>query len=722
MRYAFKPDHMEASGVLAVRPSTTHTSRKTIRMQINDLYSDKPGAIVREITSNADDSHRRAKQERPFYVHVPTALEPEFYVRDFGCGMTDEVMEEVYIVIGLSDKDHSDEETGMWGLGSKTPFGYADQYTISCYDGETVRHYGYGIADDGIPTLYTLAIEPSTEPRGVRIGLAVEAQDFHLFEEAVRFSAVAHEGRFEHNLGEIDLGSLAYKGEGWQAYTESPLVKKTSSYLSTQSWWVRQGSVLYPITDSQITLPRDSRGSWASQRVYILDCPIGTVRMTPSREALQYDAEVVAYLKGRIEQVTEEIGQAVEEATKDIVSLVDYFEKVAELAPSFVTRKFTHPLTGAKSPVIPLGYPSLIFKAVRSSHSSEWVFDLPASIDLRHHALNRSYPLLLLEDVTPLLDPSRGAEDASPGATGWLSRSEVRRVSRFVRHYLESRGMTGALVVCNAGWSDDYIEAVATQADQRRLVVERVTFDDLRAAVPRRVAPPTPAVKTPPIRGLALAKGAGEQKPVYEIKAADKGIAWVSSDEYRRQAGPLFKLARRAGIEALYIAAKGDVQDRVIDAGHPHLTETLESLFAERGWTLTTHEYMRVGFPTSYSNKLMDFLRKLKEVSPAQYDRLAGAVGAFSSVAAGLADYIGRPLVVLSEDEQRVMEALMPSSKDTPPESLVAAKTIYDKIASAYSNPSTKFISELTPTASRAEDYVSAAIMIQTLVPPTEKH
>ncbi|USN14165.1 hypothetical protein KABACHOK_03290 [Brevundimonas phage vB_BpoS-Kabachok] len=715
MRYAYKPDHMEASGVLAVRKSSTHTSRKTIRMQINDLYSDKVGAIVREITANADDSHRRAGQERPFYVHVPTALEPEFFVRDFGCGMTDQVMEEVYIVIGLSDKDESDAETGMWGLGSKTPFSYADQYTITCFDGETARHYGYGIADDGIPNLYTLAIEPSDEPCGVRIGLAVEAQDFHLFETAVKHSAVAHEGRFEHNLGEIKTGSVAYQGAGWTALSEAPL---TGASTYNDTWWVRQGCVVYPLKDSQITLPQSSRMD--GRLAYILDCPIGSVRMTPSREALQYDAEGVEYLKARIESVKAEIGDAVHEATKDIVSVVDYFEKVAKLKPSFLQRNFTHPLTGLTTSALHLGWPSLLYSAERRA-SGEWAFDMPGALDLRFTRTDHRR-VFILDDIQPLLDPSRGEKDAKTGDTKWLTRSELRRVSRFVRHFLESKRINNAYLVCNVDWSDEFIQAFSHQKGHPVAAFERLSFEDLRAAVPRRVAPPTPAAATPPIRGLALAKAAGEQKPVFSVHEANEKYAWVASDEYRKQAGALFKLARKAGVEALYIAAEGDAQKQVIDAGHPHLSVFLEKMFTRAGWTMATHEFVRLTFPSDYSNKTSEFLRMLKQVNPEQYDRLAKGDGVYSELATALSKVIAKPLVPLTDDERRVMETLLPKPEIKVTKKLQAAKVLYNSLESHYYNPTSKFVSELKLTKDRAEDYVSAILALQSIIPPTARH
>lgn len=716
LRYAHTPDFMEASGALAVRKSSTHTSRKTIRMQINDLYSDKADAIVREITANADDSHRRAEQDRPFYVHCPEPLQPEFYVRDFGCGMTDQVMEDIYIVIGLSDKDDSDAETGMWGLGSKTPFAYADHYTITCYDGETARHYGYGIANDGIPNLYTLAIEPSTEPRGVRIGLAIESKDFHLFETAIRKAAVAHEGKFEHNLGNLNLGEVIYEGEDWKAYSGSPLEVKNT--YAQQRWWVRQGSVLYPIADARITIPHDGRLS--GSRTYILDCPIGAVRMTPSREALQYGEEEVAYLKGRIEAVSAEIGDAIYEATKDIVSVVDYYERVAKLKPEFVKREFVHPATGLKSVLMPMGYPQALLTA-KKGNGGEMEFDTPAQLDLRFTG-GRSNLIFALKDIGPLLDPSRGDQDTSEGVQRWLTRSEMRRVGRFLRHYMEHKGVQSATIACNVDWSADFITAITTQGGGVVARVEALTFDDLRAVVPRRVAPPTAPKDSTPIRGLALAKAAGEQKPVYEVQAPTPTTAWVSSDEYRKQAGPIFKLARKAGLESLYIAAVGDAQKQITDAGHPHLSVMLEAMFKKAGWNMRVHEYVRLHFRSGYTTKVVDFLLALKGAAPEQYDRLAQGEGAISDIAARLSKYMDKPLIQFSDEERKVLEVLLPDLDKTVPKALTQAYKLYGALASYYENPTMKFISELKVKTSNAESYVSAVLALQTLIDPTQRH
>ena len=50
------------------------------------LYTNKPYAIVRELSTNCLDAHKLNGQTRPFEVKVPTRLDPRFVIRDFGPG------------------------------------------------------------------------------------------------------------------------------------------------------------------------------------------------------------------------------------------------------------------------------------------------------------------------------------------------------------------------------------------------------------------------------------------------------------------------------------------------------------------------------------------------------------------------------------------------------------------------------------------------------------
>ena len=62
----------------------------------NQLYSDKVLAVIREYSTNAVDAHIEVgKGDVPIKVTLPTALTPEFTVRDFGRGLTEEHIGEI---------------------------------------------------------------------------------------------------------------------------------------------------------------------------------------------------------------------------------------------------------------------------------------------------------------------------------------------------------------------------------------------------------------------------------------------------------------------------------------------------------------------------------------------------------------------------------------------------------------------------------------------------
>lgn len=705
MIVANEVDVLETGGALSVHESSIKLSRKTFRMHIDSIYSDKIGAPVRELPANAFDSHKRAKQDQPFFVHCPTVIDPRFYVRDRGIGMTQDTMQNVYIVLGESDKEETDEEVGMWGLGSKSPFAYADQYNITCYDGVEARHYGYGINERGVPTLYLMSIEPCTEPRGVQVGFAVESKDFDAFKAAIEKVAIAHGNAFESNIPLKPMGEVVFEGQDWQAY------KNSHELLGrAQHWFARQGCVLYPIEAQQVSTPND----YQSKLTYIIDCPIGTIKMTPSREAIEYKPEVVEYLKGRVEALVTEVKNAVWESVKGIDSVIDFFATIEKIKPNFVSGPFEHPLTGLTSPDLKPQWPTLFFEA-KFSAASRWEFSTPSSLALSTVKRTRIY---LLDDVSPLLDPSR-----DPSGTVGLSKSEVRRISRFTRSYLEEHKETDALFLMNSAWTPEFRAACLPHVE----FVE-ITFDSLRDAVPKRVAPPKIDAK-PPIRGLALAKSAGDQKPVFEIKGDEKNVAWVSSEQYRRQSSALFKIGQRFEITSLYIAAP-DAQKLMSEAGVVHLRDAIDRGLAKNDLSFADWYFAKDKLSSYQIKAFVEFLRLLAKLAPDSYDKLAAAKGEFSTIALGVRRLLKATEVApLADEEKKALDSLIIDDAGravTPPvpADLVgfeaAMKVISDN---GYSNPTCKFVQAIITVKDVAQlkRTSQALIAIQKLIPPSEK-
>lgn len=710
MRIDVAVEKLETGGVLGQWQSSIETNRKTFRMNIDDIYSDKIGSIVREITANAWDSHKRAGQTSPFFVHCPTYLKPEFFVRDYGVGMTQEIMEKVYIILGKSDKDQSDDEVGMWGLGSKSPFAYGDQYEISCYDGVEVRHYGFGISDEGFPTLYLMNVEPCDEPCGVRVGFSVAASDFPLFEAAIVHASIAHDGAFESNIPLKGIGEVAYQGADWNCYIDTPL--NPNGY--TNVWYARQGCVLYAISAQQVTLPTDY-GNGKRSQAYVIDCPIGTVRMTPSREAIQYDPEVVAYLKERVAQVITELEQSVWEAVRDIKSVTDFFDTITRIKPSFVDGKFTHPATGLTEAVVKNTWPGVFFEAALN-HTGRWEFKVVPSIALKDFRRE----IIVVDDIKPLLDPSRDTTE-DPQTNQWLSKSEVRRISRFTRAYLEKVERKNIMFFMNLAWSEEFWEACFPLVK-----VEKINFETLRESVPRRVVPPKEA-SLPPIKGLALAKSAGEQKPVFEVQAptADEPltVAWVSSEQYRRQATALFKVGRRFNLTALYIAAP-QAQHHL--TGIPHLRDYITTAMGPEAFDDWYHARDKL---SHYSVKpYLGYLSKLLKEAPEAYDVLAEAPGEFSAIAKAAKRLLLSPLPDLNDDEKKAIDTIIEgdgtATITTPKDVETLSKLITALSNQHYYNPTCKFATNLdnVKTTERLIAASEALVYLQALIPPTDKY
>ena len=74
-------------GVTSEANFQINASPQAFRILSSGLYSDKITAVLREIACNAVDAHVAAgKADEPIEVKLPTALDPSFYIKDWGTG------------------------------------------------------------------------------------------------------------------------------------------------------------------------------------------------------------------------------------------------------------------------------------------------------------------------------------------------------------------------------------------------------------------------------------------------------------------------------------------------------------------------------------------------------------------------------------------------------------------------------------------------------------
>ena len=172
--------NVEKSGNFEETQYTIEGSAKAFMVLSDKLYSNKPLAVLRELSTNAYDSHVEAGcADKPFEVHLPTRLSPFVYVRDFGTSMTHDQCMKLYTTYFLSTRNDSNDAIGCLGLGSKAPFAYADSLTVETFlNGEKRIYSGYRNSD-GKHSFSLIETVATDEPNGIKVCVAVKESDAH---------------------------------------------------------------------------------------------------------------------------------------------------------------------------------------------------------------------------------------------------------------------------------------------------------------------------------------------------------------------------------------------------------------------------------------------------------------------------------------------------------------------------------------------------------------
>lgn len=279
------------------------TSRKAFQI-LSDLYSDKPLAIVRELGCNAADSMVAAgKKDQPFHIHLPNTLEPWITIQDFGTGISHENVYEIYSTYFESTKTKTNDQIGCLGLGSKSPFCYTDNFTVTSIHKGEKRIYNAFFSEQSLPTIALMSTEATTESDGVAIQIPVRASDFNNFQSAVVKAFRFFEVKPTISGGTVDYGlkSPIFSGSDWAFYEE------IRGYYNSS--YAIMGGVAYPIDSNQID---DSDYYMLLRNGLVMNFNIGELDFAPSREALSYCDLTKSAIKAKLDKVIKELPTNIE--------------------------------------------------------------------------------------------------------------------------------------------------------------------------------------------------------------------------------------------------------------------------------------------------------------------------------------------------------------------------------------------------------------------------
>ena len=304
------------SGNLSAMKVNENKTAKLFHMMSSTLYTDKYMSILRELCSNARDSHAEAGNlDTPFAVIAPSHDNLFLTVSDVGTGITYEKAKRTILEFLSSTKDEgqdADKFVGGWGIGAKVPRAYTDNYQVHLRK-DGVEWIVQIINDAaGLPFEILMAEHKTTKPDGV--DFVVPIQPVHVsqwrskveaYMQTTNYNLIAYMGK-----GEVIKPHKPYRSFDFEGFSLD--VKDDYSY--NKNFKVIYGGMQYPIPEALgvSELERDIyKKVQSGMTLYLRFDEANSLRCGLSREQLEVDEGNKYKVYQALLQISDELDKCV---------------------------------------------------------------------------------------------------------------------------------------------------------------------------------------------------------------------------------------------------------------------------------------------------------------------------------------------------------------------------------------------------------------------------
>ena len=260
----------------------------------SQIYSCKISAVVREIAVNAIDSHAEAGcPERPIVVTLPSRFNSTFKVRDFGTGMSEDTILNLYAYFGSSSKRETNLQAGFLGIGKVSPLSYGESFILCSFFNSVKNTYNIYVDSNNLSQIAKLASEPTAEENGVEIQVSVKDHDISAFHDKAlkifsyfKVHPIVNGATLDYSEKDPIL-----KGNGWSIY------RGESQSIAIM------GSIAYPIADHF----DDRNISNVLSCGIRINFEIGEISVSASRESLEYNSRTKKVILDKLKVIVAEV-------------------------------------------------------------------------------------------------------------------------------------------------------------------------------------------------------------------------------------------------------------------------------------------------------------------------------------------------------------------------------------------------------------------------------
>ena len=269
---------------------------------LRNNYSDTMLATMREIIANAIDVSNGKKVD----VQLPTRIEPNFIVRDYGTGLSEDDMMGLYTKYGKSTKRGSNNAIGGFGIGRFAPLSYTESFVVISINGDSKTSYSIRVDENDDTVVSRLCSESNSgEANGIYVQVPIENQhieNFNLkfknFSRYLRDNLNVKNNSFDYIEPEISCDVFDFFEDSSDYYY------RTSQHAECNNPHILMGGIMYPVN-------RHDYKNFVKGLVYKAD--IGEFKLHHSREALEYNNSTVE----KLEKASDRIAAALQKRIKD---------------------------------------------------------------------------------------------------------------------------------------------------------------------------------------------------------------------------------------------------------------------------------------------------------------------------------------------------------------------------------------------------------------------
>lgn len=298
---------------------TDDTAPRIMRDFSDKMYTLKELAIVREYLTNAADAMTQAGLPiSDIIVSLPTLDDMTFRVRDFGAGLAEDKIVNVYCVFGASDKRNSNAYNGMFGYGCKAGFACADSFTVTSWiNGEKSIYQCVKGDATTAPYVFLISRTASDEPSGIEVAVPIAENKRYTFHStAAVFFQYWPVLPIIKNLSEAEMNNLTtfrstaptLEGKGWEIRggCRSPRGVVYMGYVSYLINW----DVLY----NKVSYNSKTRVLFEliKQNNVVLFFNIGEITFGTNREGLEYTDETIKSVTERVNDIFDTIHKSIQ--------------------------------------------------------------------------------------------------------------------------------------------------------------------------------------------------------------------------------------------------------------------------------------------------------------------------------------------------------------------------------------------------------------------------